>query len=153
MVDGSGALSVARRSHFMAHCCLAREKWRFLPPCQSACMSTAVRSYLWLLAASTDAGYAQGGCVIRFVRVEFHHSASKHGVETDDVQHAVANAFVDADMGDDESPLRTLVPGPGRSGNMLEIVVLHFDDGREIVIHATPMRVHYRGLLPRPPET
>ena len=57
----------------------------------------------------------QRGCVIRFVRVEFHRSATKHGVEIDDVQHAVANAFVVADMGDDESPLRTLVLGPGRT--------------------------------------
>lgn len=26
-------------------------------------------------------------------------------------------------------------------------------DGREMVIHAMPMRTNYRGLLPRPPET
>ena len=87
------------------------------------------------------------------MRVEFHRSASKHCVVTDDVQHAVANAFVVADMGDDESPLRTLVLGPDRSGSMLEVIVLHFDDGHELVIHAMPMRAHYRGLLPRPPET
>jgi uncharacterized DUF497 family protein len=85
--------------------------------------------------------------------VEFHRSASKHGVEIDDVQHAVANALVVADMGEDESPPRTLILGPDRSGNMLEVIVLHFDDGREMVIHAMPMRAHYRGLLPRPPET
>ena len=34
-----------------------------------------------------------------------------------------------------------------------EVIVLHFDDGREMVIHAMPMRIHYRRLLPRPPET
>ncbi len=68
-------------------------------------------------------------------------------------QHAVANTFVVADMGDHKSPLRTLVLGPDRSGNMLEMIVLHFDDGREMVIHAMPMRAHYRRLLPRPPET
>ena len=100
-----------------------------------------------------DEHCAHRGCVIRFVGVEFHRSASKHVVETDDVQHAVANAFMVADMGDDESPLRTLVLGPDRSGNMLEVIVLHFDDGREMVIHAMHMRAHYRGLLPRPPET
>jgi hypothetical protein len=85
--------------------------------------------------------------------VEFHRSASKHAVEADDVQHAGANAFVVADMGDDESSLRTLVLGLDRTGNMLEVIVLHFDDGREMVIDAMPMRAHYRGLLPRPPET
>ena len=36
---------------------------------------------------------------------------------------------------------------------MLEVIVLHFEDGREMVIHAMPMRAHYRGLLPHPPET
>ena len=87
------------------------------------------------------------------MRVEFHRSASKHGVVTNDVRHAVANAFVVADMGDDDSPLRTLALGPDRSGNMLEVIVLHFDDGREMAIHAMPMRAHYRGLLPQPPET
>ena len=85
--------------------------------------------------------------------MEFHRSSGKHRVDTDDVLHAVANALVVADMGDDDSPLRILVLGPDRSGNMLEAIVLHFDDGREMVIHALPMRAHYRGLLPRPPET
>ena len=74
-------------------------------------------------------------------------------MDADDVLHAVARALVVADMGDDESPLRTLVLGPDRSGNMLEVIVLHFDDGREMAIHAMRMRIHYRGLLPRPQET
>ena len=73
-------------------------------------------------------------------------------METDDVVHAVAHALVVAHMGDDESPLRTPVLGLDRSGKMLEVIVLHFDNGREMVIHAMPMRTHYRGLLPRPPE-
>ena len=96
---------------------------------------------------------ASTGCVIRFIRAEFHRSAGKHSVDTDDTLHAIAHAFVVADMGGDESPLRTLVLGPDRSGNMLEAIMLHFDDGREMVIHAMPMRIHYRRLLPRPPET
>jgi hypothetical protein len=100
-----------------------------------------------------DARCAQAGCVIRFIRVEFHRSANKHWVDVDDVLHAIASALVVADMGDDDSPLRTLVLGPNRSGNMLEVIVLHFDDGREMVIHAMPIRTQYRGLLPRPPET
>ena len=85
---------------------------------------------------------------------EIHRSASKHGVETDDVLPAVAHALVVADMGDDTS--RRCGPsslGPDRSGNMLEVIVLHFDGEREMVIHAIAMRAHYRGLFPRPPET
>lgn len=85
--------------------------------------------------------------------MEFHRSAAKHGIDVDDVLHAVTHALVVADLGDDESPLRTLVLGPDRSGNMIEVIVLHFDDGREMVIHAMPMRTRYSGLLPRPPET
>ena len=32
-----------------------------------------------------------------------------------------------------------------------EVIVLHFDDGREMVIHAMPMRTYCCRLLPRPP--
>ena len=95
---------------------------------------------------------AQVGYVIRFVRVEFHRSSRKHWVDTDDVLHAVANALVVADMGDDESPLRILVLGPDRSGNMLEVIVLHFDDTRD----GDPRDADANPLprvAPRPPET
>jgi len=44
--------------------------------------------------------------------MEFHRSAGKHSVDTDDSLHAIAHAFVVSDMGDDESPLRTLVVDP-----------------------------------------
>ena len=74
-------------------------------------------------------------------------------MDVDDVLDAVTHALVVADLGDDDSPLRTLVLGPNRPGNMLEVIVLHFDCGREMVIYAMPIRTHYRGLLPRPPET
>ena len=52
--------------------------------------------------------------------------------------------------------LSALVPGLAlehRAGNLLEVIVLHFDDGREMAIHAMPMRTQYRALIPRPPET
>jgi hypothetical protein len=42
-----------------------------------------------------------------------------------------------------------LVLGPDRAGNMLELVVLVFDDGRQMVIHAMVMRAKYRALLPK----
>jgi hypothetical protein len=31
---------------------------------------------------------------------------------------------------------------------MLELIVLHFDDGRDMMIHAMPMRRQYEYLLP-----
>jgi hypothetical protein len=33
---------------------------------------------------------------------------------------------------------------------MLELIVLQLDDGRELVIHAMPLRRRYSHLLPRP---
>jgi hypothetical protein len=95
----------------------------------------------------------EGRFVLRLHRVEFHQSAIKHGIREDDIIHAVTHALVVADMGDDESPMRTLVVGTDTAGNLLEVIVLCFDDGREMAIHAMPMRDKYRGLLPRPQET
>lgn len=86
------------------------------------------------------------------IRVEFLRSASKHGIDADDVLHAVTHALVVADMGDDDSPLRTLVLRPDRAGNMVEVSVLHFDDGRKSR-STRPMRSRYRRLLPRRQET
>ena len=37
--------------------------------------------------------------------------------------------------------------GPDRSGNMLEVVTLHFDDGGVLAIHAMKMTKQYRRLL------
>lgn len=85
--------------------------------------------------------------------MEFHRSSAKHGVDPGDVRHALDEALVVADLGDDDSPSRALILGPDRAGNLLEVIVLHFDDGREMVIHAMPMRSQYRTLLPRPSET
>ena len=46
-----------------------------------------------------------------------------------------------------------LVLGPDPAGNMLELIVLQFDDGRDIVIHAVPMRRRYERLVPPPEPT
>ncbi len=50
------------------------------------------------------------------------------------------------EIGDD--PLRYLVLGPDRAGNLLELVILDRPQG-PAVIHAMPMRKQYRRLLPR----
>jgi uncharacterized DUF497 family protein len=79
------------------------------------------------------------------VRVEVHGSARRHGIEDDDIVHAVDNALVVEDAGED--PDRYLVLGPDRAGNLLEVVVLVTDEV-QIVIHAMPMRPKFRRLLP-----
>jgi hypothetical protein len=84
--------------------------------------------------------------------VEIHQSARKHGVTDDDIEHAIAHPLVVADLDDENSPARTLVLGPNITGNLLEVIVLHFDDGRDMAIHAMAMRNRYRAMLPRPEE-
>jgi hypothetical protein len=83
--------------------------------------------------------------VVRFTCVEIHPSARRHGVDDDDILHAVANSLVIDDLGED--PDRWLVIGPDRAGNLLEIVVLIAGTAAEIIIHAMPMRPKYRKLL------
>jgi hypothetical protein len=80
--------------------------------------------------------------------VEIHRSARKHGVTDRQILHALDHARLVADLQDDTSPARTLVLGYDPAGNMLELIVLHFDDGRDMVIHVMPMRRQYEYLLP-----
>jgi len=80
--------------------------------------------------------------------VEVHSSARKHGISDDDIAHSVEHALVEYEFGGDDSASRTLVLGPDRAGNMLEVIVLVFDDGREMAIHAMPMRRIYDDLIP-----
>jgi hypothetical protein len=47
-----------------------------------------------------------------------------------------------------EDPVRWLVLGPDRAGNLLELVVMDRPAG-PAVIHAMPMRSQYRRLLPK----
>ena len=73
--------------------------------------------------------------------MEIHGSARKHGIEDDDMQHAVENSLVWIEISDD--PFRYLLAGPDRSGNVVEIVIVIIED-REIVIHAMPIRATTR---------
>ncbi len=81
--------------------------------------------------------------------VEIHSPARKHGCTDDDIHHAVDLQLVINDLGDDdevvddELPYRLLVIGPDRAGNVLEIIVLIFDDERRMAIHAMPIRPKY----------
>lgn len=92
------------------------------------------------------------GFVLRLQCVEIHDAARKHGVGPDDISHAVSHPLVISDMDDGDSPHRALVLGPDTAGNILELIVLHFDDGRDMVIHAMPMRSRYRDMLTHPSE-
>jgi hypothetical protein len=77
--------------------------------------------------------------------VEVLPSALRHGLDPEDIQHALVHALAVDEIGED--PLRYLVLGPDRAANLLELVALDRPDG-PAVIHAMPMRDKYRRLLP-----
>jgi len=77
--------------------------------------------------------------------VEIHSSARRHGVDDEDMLHAVANSLAVEDLSED--PDRWLVVGPDRVANLLEIIVLITEQGTEMIIHAMPLRAIYRKLL------
>ena len=80
--------------------------------------------------------------------MEVHSSARKHGISDDDIAHSVEHALVEYEFGGDDSASRTLVLGPDRAGNMLEVIVLELADDRMLAIHAMPPRPAFHDLLP-----
>jgi hypothetical protein len=70
----------------------------------------------------------------------------RHGIPGEDIRHAIDNAVAVEEVGDD--PVRWLVLGPDRAGNLLELVVMDRPTG-PAVIHAMPIRAAYRRLLPK----
>ena len=78
--------------------------------------------------------------------MEILGSALRHGIGVEDIEHAVRNAMVVEEIGED--PVRYLVLGPDRAANLLELVVMDRPQG-PAVIHAMAMRSQYRRLLPR----
>lgn len=75
-----------------------------------------------------------------------HDSARKHGVDPDDAIHAAQHAVFISDL-DEDSPTRELRLGFDAAGRLLEVVVLRFDDGNELLIHAMRARRQYLDLL------
>jgi hypothetical protein len=84
------------------------------------------------------------------MRVEIHPTAHKHGIRDDDIIHAIEHALAGYALEErDDEARRTLLLGPDRQANLLEVVVLELDDGRRWAIHAMPIRAKYISLLPR----
>jgi hypothetical protein len=78
--------------------------------------------------------------------VKVHDSARKHGIAPQDAIHAAEHAVFVSDL-DDDSPARQLRLGFDSTGRLLEVVVLRFDSGNELVIHAMKARRQYLDLL------
>jgi hypothetical protein len=79
--------------------------------------------------------------------VRVHDSALKHGVSAEDAVQAASWPIWVEEL-DDDSPARQLRLGFDAQGRLLETVVLVFDSGNELVIHAMKARPQMLDLLP-----
>ena len=76
-----------------------------------------------------------------------HETALKHGVSAEDAVQAASWPIWVEEL-DDDSPARQLRLGFDAQGRLLETVVLVFDSGNELVIHAMKARPQMLDLLP-----
>ena len=79
--------------------------------------------------------------------MKVHPSALKHGISEEDAISAALWAIWIEDI-DEENPSRQLRLGFDLHGRLLETIVLVFDSGNEMVIHAMKARSQYLDLLP-----
>lgn len=80
--------------------------------------------------------------------MKVHRSALKHGVSSEDaVQAADWSQWIEP-LEDDDWPHRELRLGFDTQARLLETVVLIFESGEGLVIHAMPARKEFWELLP-----
>jgi hypothetical protein len=79
--------------------------------------------------------------------VEIHRSAHRHGFTDEDVLHEVEHPVVVVDFDPDSNPPKVLVIGPDRAGNMLEVIILLFNDDRRLAVHAMTLRKKFYRLV------
>jgi hypothetical protein len=80
--------------------------------------------------------------------VKVHPGALKHGVSSEDAIQAAEWSLWIEPLDEGGPPDRELRPGFDPSARLLETVVLVFESGDEMVIHAMPARKQYLDLLP-----
>jgi hypothetical protein len=80
--------------------------------------------------------------------VKVHNSALKHGVLPEDAVQAAGWPLWVEPLDDTNRPHRELRLGFDTQARLLETVVLIFESGDEMVIHAMPARKQYWDLLP-----
>ncbi len=79
--------------------------------------------------------------------MKVHDAALKHGIQPQDAIQAATWAIWIDDL-DEDSPARQLRLGFDTQGRLLETVVLVFDSGNELIIHAMKARPQMLDLLP-----
>ncbi|MPV36825.1 toxin [Georgenia subflava] len=80
--------------------------------------------------------------------MKVHDSALKHGVLADDAVQAADWPIWVEPLDEEDWPHRELRLGFDTHARLLETVVLIFESGEELVIHAMPARKQYWDLLP-----
>lgn len=80
--------------------------------------------------------------------MKVHESALKHGVSSEDAIQASEWPLWIEPLDEDGPPQRELRLGFDTTARLLETVVLVFESGEEMVIHAMPARKKYLDLLP-----
>lgn len=80
--------------------------------------------------------------------MKVHPSALKHGIEADDATQAAEWCLWIEPLDEDDWPNRELRLGFDTQARLLEAIVLIFESGDEMVIHAMPARKKYLELLP-----
>ncbi|MDN5759130.1 MAG: hypothetical protein L0H59_11455 [Tomitella sp.] len=78
--------------------------------------------------------------------VIIRRSARKHGIVDDDIHAAVDTPLLTGPL-DDDHPQRALILGFNTRARVLELVVLHYDDGTTEVLHTMKARRTYLELL------
>ena len=76
-----------------------------------------------------------------------HESALRHGIDPHDSMYAAEN-YVFSAPESDESPVPEFRLGFDPHGRLLELTVLTFDSGNEMIIHSMKARPQYYALLP-----
>ena len=79
-------------------------------------------------------------------RVKVHNSALKHGISAADALYA-ANHRIYESWPDDDVPAKQFVMGFDSQGRLLELVILTFDSGHQLLIHAMKARRHLLDLI------
>ena len=80
--------------------------------------------------------------------MKVHPGALKQGISTEDAIQAAGWPLWIEPLDDDGPPTRELRLGFDTSARLLETVVLVFESGDEMVIHAMAARKKYLDLLP-----
>ena len=80
--------------------------------------------------------------------MKVHPAALKHGISAEDAVQAAEWPLWIEPLGDDGPPDRELRLGFDTAARLLETVVLVFENGDEMVIHAMTARKKYLDLLP-----